>query len=53
MWCIIVIITCVGYGEIYPVTHIGRIFGATSAIIGNLLLAVMVVSLTYSSEFTA
>jgi hypothetical protein len=52
MWNIIVIICLVGYGDLYPVTHLGRIIGLSAAIIGNLLIATMVVSLTFSSEFS-
>jgi len=48
----IVIITMVGYGDLFPVTHIGRIIALTGAILGNLLIAVMVVSLTFTSEFS-
>jgi hypothetical protein len=43
----------VGYGDLYPATHIGRIVGLSGAIMGNLLIAVMVVSLTFTAEFSA
>ena len=52
MWNIIVIICLVGYGDLYPQTHIGRIIGLAAAILGNLLIATMVVSLTFTSEFS-
>jgi voltage-gated potassium channel len=52
MWCIIITMTGVGYGDLYPVTHIGRIIGVLAALLGNLLIAVMVVSLAFTSEFT-
>jgi hypothetical protein len=52
MWNIIVIISLVGYGDLYPATHIGRVIGLSAAIMGNLLIAVMVVSLTFTSEFS-
>ena len=52
MWNIIVIICLVGYGDLYPSTHIGRIIGLSAAIMGNLLIATMVVSLTFTSEFS-
>jgi Ion channel len=52
MWNIIVTITLVGYGDLYPETHIGRFIGLSAAIIGNLLYAVMVVSLTFTTEFS-
>ena len=44
--------TTVGFGEGYPSTHLGRIFGVFACIIGMLLVSLMVVSLTVSSEFT-
>jgi voltage-gated potassium channel len=52
MWNIIVTITMVGYGDFFPITHIGRVIGLIAAILGNLLIAVMVVSLTFTSEFS-
>ena len=52
MWNIIGIICLVGYGDLYPQTHIGRIIGLSAAILGNLLIATMVVSLTFTSEFS-
>ena len=52
MWNMIVIIAMVGYGELYPATHIGRVVGLTGAILCNLLIAIMVVSLTFTSQFS-
>jgi hypothetical protein len=52
MWNMIIIIAMVGYGELYPATHIGRVVGLTGAILGNLLIAVMVVSLTLTSQYS-
>ena len=44
--------TTVGFGEGYPSTHMGRFIGVCACIIGMLLVSLMVVSLTLSSEFT-
>ena len=44
--------TTVGFGEGYPSTHLGRFIGVIACIIGMLLVSLMVVSLTLSSEFT-
>lgn len=52
MWCIIMTMTCVGYGDFYPSTHVGRIIAISAAILGNLLIALMVVSLTFTSQFS-
>lgn len=45
--------TTVGFGEGYPSTHLGRFIGVMACIIGMLLVSLMVVSLTLSSEMTA
>jgi len=47
----VIAITLVGYGDFFPVTHIGRVLGITAVIIGNLLLALTVVSLSFIQEF--
>jgi len=44
--------TTVGFGEGYPATHMGRFIGVIACLIGLLLVSLMVVSLTSSSEFT-
>lgn len=51
MWCTIITMATVGYGDFYPETHIGRIIAILSCIWGNFLISLMVVSLTISSEF--
>lgn len=52
MWLIIITMTTVGFGEGYPSTHLGRFIGVIACIIGMLLVSLMVVSLTVSSELT-
>jgi hypothetical protein len=52
MWLIIITMTTVGYGDGYPSTHCGRIIATVACIIGMLLISLMVVSLTVSSEFS-
>lgn len=51
MWCTIITMATVGYGDFYPETHIGRTIAIFSCIWGNLLISLMVVSLTISTEF--
>ena len=46
MWCIILTMTTVGYGDYYPVTVGGRLVGFISCIWGVLVVSLMVVSLT-------
>ena len=52
MWLVIITMTTVGYGDGYPSTHCGRIIATIACIIGMLLISLMVVSLTVSSEFS-
>lgn len=52
MWLIMITMTTVGFGEGYPSTHLGRFIGVCACLIGMLLVSLMVVSLTLSSEFT-
>ena len=34
MWWAVAALTTVGYGDVYPITIVGRIFGAIIAILG-------------------
>lgn len=52
MWGTVIAITLVGYGDFVPVTHIGRVMIITSVIIGNVILALTVVSLSNIQEFS-
>lgn len=44
--------TTVGYGDFYPATYFGRLIGVFACLWGNLIVSIMVVSLTISAEFT-
>jgi voltage-gated potassium channel len=39
MWWAIATLTTVGYGDVYPVTATGRLFGAVTAVAGLLIVA--------------
>jgi hypothetical protein len=52
LWCIIITMATVGYGDFYPSTHLGRMIGVLACFWGTFLVSLMVVSLTISSEFT-
>lgn len=51
MWCTIITMATVGYGDYYPETNTGRAIAILACIWGNFLISLMVVSLTISSEF--
>lgn len=52
MWCIIITMTTVGYGDFFATTHFGRFISVIACFWGTFLISLMVLSLTISSEFT-
>lgn len=52
MWCIIITMSTVGYGDFYPITHLGRVIDVIACFWGTFLVSLMVLSLTISSELT-
>ena len=52
MWCTIVTMGTVGFGDFVPRTHLGRCIAVLACIWGNFLISLMIVSLTVSCEFT-
>ena len=52
LWLVIVTMTTVGYGDIYPQTHFGRFFCIMACIIGMLLVSTLVLALSSRLEFT-
>jgi hypothetical protein len=52
LWLVIVTMTTVGYGDFYPRSHLGRLVGVISCIVGMLLLSLIVVFLGSMSEFS-
>jgi len=45
--------TTVGYGDIYPKTFFGRFFGVMSFIVGNVLISLIVVTLSNLTTFNS
>lgn len=52
MWCIIITMSTVGYGDFFATTHLGRVVSVIACFWGTFLISLMVLSLTISSEFT-
>lgn len=51
-WCIIITILTVGYGDLFPQTHLGRAIAVVACLWGTFLISLMVVSMTNSVDFT-
>lgn len=51
-WCVFIMVTTIGYGDIYPRTHIGRLIGVVSFAWGTFLISLMVLALTISVQLT-
>lgn len=52
MWCIVITMSTVGYGDYFATTHYGRFVSVIACFWGTFLISLMVLSLTISSEFT-
>ena len=51
-WMIIISMMTIGYGDIYPETHLGRVIIFFSAIVGMLVLSLLVVTLNNLIDFS-
>lgn len=52
IWCVLVTMTTVGYGDYYPRTNLGRLIMITAAIIGNIIISLIIVSMQRIFEFS-
>jgi len=51
MWNVLITMTTVGYGDIYPKSHLGKMIGIITAFWGVFFLSLFVVSLTNITSF--
>lgn len=51
-WAVVVTMTTIGYGDYFPVTHLGRIVIVIACFSGVFIVSLTVVTLTISSEFS-
>lgn len=47
----IITMTTVGFGDLFPLTHLGRSICIIACVLGQLLLSLLVVALSNSAEF--
>ena len=52
VWVVIITLLTVGYGDIFPKTHLGRLIAFFSSIIGMIITSLLVVKLTNFVELT-
>jgi len=52
LWLTIVTMTTVGYGDMYPQTHLGRTFAILAFVCGNFLTSFITVILTTKADLT-
>jgi len=50
-WTFVVTTTTIGYGEIYPQSHLGRFIAMIACILGMCLISLLVVSINTLIEF--
>jgi nitrate reductase assembly molybdenum cofactor insertion protein NarJ len=51
-WTIIITMMTVGYGDIYPNTHFGRVVAFVAALIGMTIVSLLIIALSYTVEFS-
>lgn len=52
VWCVLITMTTVGYGDYYPKTNLGRLIIIVTAVLGNILISLIIVSMQRFFEFS-
>lgn len=52
-WMVVITTLTVGYGDLYPLTHLGRLVSVVAAIIGIIVIALLVNAVSASTKFNA
>lgn len=52
IWCVLVTMTTVGYGDYYPSTNLGRLIIIITAVVGNIIISLIIVSMQNIFMFT-
>lgn len=52
LWCVLITMTTVGYGDFYPISNFGRMIGILACLWGVFIVSIFVVTLTNLLEFT-
>jgi hypothetical protein len=51
LWCSIMTITTVGYGDLYPISHPGRVVAVCASILGTAILALFIAAVFEAVQF--
>lgn len=46
VWCIIITMSTVGYGDVYPISYLGRVIAFCAAISGIILASLLILTLS-------
>lgn len=52
LWCTIVTMSTVGYGDFYPVTHVGRFIAIFAMMWGQFLISLLLIAMVITADFS-